>query len=112
MVECRADDREVLHPAWGGGPQGLGSNPASTAFTFVILVSRFEFAADRPCNHVSSLATGQSAHRIVQRDQCQSAAMTWGAWWLSGLEHWLGLVTGQSLLGSNLTAENLTSELW
>ena len=28
-------------------------------------VSRFEFAADRPCNYVSDLATGQSARCVI-----------------------------------------------
>ena len=30
-------------------------------------VSQFEFAADRPCNYVSYLATGQSVRRVEER---------------------------------------------
>ena len=33
-------------------------------FCFILPVSRFEFAADRPFNYVSDLATDQSAGRI------------------------------------------------
>ena len=40
-------------------------------------MSRFKFAAGRPCNYVNDLATDQSAASNWERarDQCQSAAV-------------------------------------